>query len=291
VLRLSYLALSSVFTVIRLLPMSDTDKDIEILTLRHQLAILQRQIDTPRLTGTGAFLAALLHRLPKVRLRQLQLIVSPDTIMRWHRDLIRRRHAKISRHQRPGRPPTRRSVQALVLRLARENKSWGYRRIHGELAGLGITVAPSTVWEILKRHGIEPTPDRDHTTWPAFLRSPAQAIVACDFFTATTLTGVTYYVVAVIEHATRRVRILGVTVHPWVIHDPPAYVQVSPYATCCRRARVRRAFRRPAPVRHGRTASRKAVPGKEGGWLAARVEAGTLGHAEVHVPRLRLSVR
>src|SRR5664280_291716 len=84
--------------------MSDTDKDIEILTLRHQLAILQRQIDTPRLTGTGAFLAALLHRLPKVRLRQLQLIVSPDTILRWHRDLIRRRHANISRHQRPGRP-------------------------------------------------------------------------------------------------------------------------------------------------------------------------------------------
>ena len=97
-LRLSYLAVSSVFTVIRLLPMSDTAKDIEILALRHQLAILQRQIDTPRLTGTDrVFLAALLHRLPKVRLRQLQLIVSPDTILRWHRDLIRRRHTKISR--------------------------------------------------------------------------------------------------------------------------------------------------------------------------------------------------
>jgi putative transposase len=106
-----------------------------------------------------------------------------------------------------------------VLRLARENNSWGYRRIHGELAALGITVAPSTVWEILKRHGIEPAPDRDHTTWPAFLRSQAHAIVACDFFTATTLTGATYYVFAVIEHAGRRVRILGVTAHPtqaWV---------------------------------------------------------------------------
>jgi putative transposase len=219
-LRLSYLAVSSVFTVIRLLPVSCTEKDVEILALRHQLAILQRQIDTPRLTGTDrVFLAALLHRLPKVRLRQLQLIVSPDTILRWHRDLIRRRHAKISRRKRPGRPPTRRSIQALVLRLARENNSWGYRRIHGELAGLGITVAPSTVWEILKRHGIEPAPDRDHTTWPAFLRSQAQALVACDFFTATTLTGASYYVFAVIEHAGRRVRILGATAHPtaaWV---------------------------------------------------------------------------
>jgi putative transposase len=105
--RLSYLAVSSVFTVIRLLPVSGTDKDIEILTLRHQLAILQHQFDTPRLTGTDrVFLAALLHRLPQVRLRQLQLIVSPDTTLRWHRDLVRRRHANISRHQRPGRPPT-----------------------------------------------------------------------------------------------------------------------------------------------------------------------------------------
>jgi putative transposase len=142
-LRLSYLAVTSVFTVIRLLPMSDTAKDVEILALRHQLAILQRQIDTPRLTGTDRmFLAALLHRLPRVQLRKLQLIVSPDTILRWHRDLIRRRHTNLSRSKRRGRPPTRRSIQALVLRLARENGSWGYRRIHGELAGLGITVAP-----------------------------------------------------------------------------------------------------------------------------------------------------
>ena len=156
-LRLSYLAVSSVFTVMGLLPMSDTAKDIEILALRHQLAILQRQIDTPRLTGTDrVFLAALLHRLPKVRLRQLQLIVSPDTILRWHRDLIRRRHTKIFRSKRLGRPPTRRSIQALVLRLARENNSWGYRRIHGELAGLRITIAPSTIWESSNGMGSSP---------------------------------------------------------------------------------------------------------------------------------------
>ncbi len=214
-LRLSYLAVSSVFTVMRLLPVNGTDKDIQILALRHQLVILQRQTDRPRLTGTDrVLLAALLHRLPRIRLRQVALIVSADTILRWHRDLIRRRHAKRSRRNRPGRPPTRRSARALVLRLARENSSWGYRRIHGELVALGISLAPSTVWQILKRHGIQPAPHGDHLAWPAFLRGQAPAITACDFFTATTLTGVTYHVFAVIEHATRRVPILAATAHP-----------------------------------------------------------------------------
>jgi putative transposase len=107
-LRLPYLALTSVFTFIRLLPMSDTDKDIEILTLRHQLAVLQRQTDKPRLTPPDrAYLAALLHRFPRARLRQLHLIVSPDTVLRWHRDLLRRHHAKMSaRNGQADRPPT-----------------------------------------------------------------------------------------------------------------------------------------------------------------------------------------
>ncbi|MFB9579561.1 helix-turn-helix domain-containing protein [Streptomyces yanii] len=220
-LRLPYLAVSSVFAFMRRLPMSDVDKDIEILTLRHQLAVLQRQIDRPRVTAADcAFLAAFLHRLPRLKLRQLHLIVSPDTILRWHRDFMRRRHADASRRKRPGRPPTRRAIQALVLRLAHENAGWGYRRIHGELTVLGVKVAPSTVWEILRAHGIEPAPERDRQTWAMFLRSQANAILACDFFTATTLNGASVYVFAVIEHANRRVRILGVTTHPtaaWVI--------------------------------------------------------------------------
>jgi putative transposase len=214
-LRLLYLTLTSAFAALRLLPMSDTDKDIEILTLRHQLTVMQRQTPKPRLTSADrALLAALLHRLPRLRLRQLRLIVSPDTILRQHRDLTRRRHADASRHKNPGRPPTRRTIQSLVLRLARENQSSGYRRIHGELTTLGIEVAPSTVWEILKTHGIEPAPQRDRKTWATFLRSQAHAILACDFFTATTLTGTTYYVFAVIEHASRRIRVLGATDHP-----------------------------------------------------------------------------
>jgi transposase InsO family protein len=215
VLRLPYLALTNVFTFIRLLPMGDSDKNVEILALRHQLAVLQRQIDKPRLAPPDrALLAALLHRLPRARLRQLHLIVSPDTVLRWHRDLLRRHHARASRPKRPGRPPTVRSVKALVVRLAKENSSWGYRRIHGELAALGIKVAPSTVWEILQRNGIEPAPQRDRQTWAVFLRSQAHAILAADFFETRTLTGARLYVFAVIEHATRRVRVLGATAHP-----------------------------------------------------------------------------
>ena len=123
-LRLSYLALTGMITLLRLLPRSNAEKDIEILALRHQLAVLQRQIDKPRLTPPDrAFLAALLHTIPRPTLRRLHLIISPDTILRWHRDLLRRHHAKASRPKRPGRPPTVRSTKRLVLRLANENAS------------------------------------------------------------------------------------------------------------------------------------------------------------------------
>jgi putative transposase len=108
----------------------------------------------------------------------------------------------------------RHESSGLVLRLARENPEWGYRRIHGELAGLGVPVAASTVWEILKNAGIEPAPRRIGPTWSQFLRSQAEAILACDLFTADLLDGTQAYVLAVIEHATRRIRILGVTQHP-----------------------------------------------------------------------------
>lgn len=138
-------------------------------------------------------------------------------MLRWHRELPHRRHAEASRPKRPGRPRTVRSVRALVLRPTRENPSWGYRRIHGELTSLGIKVATTTVRNILKEHGIDPAPERDHTTWAAFLRSQAQAIPAADFFETKTLSGATLYVLAVIEHATRRVRILGATAHPTAV--------------------------------------------------------------------------
>jgi putative transposase len=115
---------------------------------------------------------------------------------------------------RSGRPATRRNIKALVLRLARENPEWGYRRIHGELAGLGVKVAASTVWEILKTNGIGPSRRGTGPTWSPFLRSQAEANLACDFFTVGLLDGTQAYVLAVIEHATRRIRILGATLHP-----------------------------------------------------------------------------
>src|ERR1017187_6615039 len=138
----------------------------------------------------------------------------PDTIVRWHRDIVRRRWAARSKRGRTGRPATRRNIRALARRLARENPGWGYRRIHGELAGLGVKVAASTVWEILKASGIDPGQRQTGPTWPQFLRSQAEAILACDFFTVDLLDGTQASVLAVIEHATRRISILGLTLHP-----------------------------------------------------------------------------
>jgi hypothetical protein len=127
---------------------------------------------------------------------------------------MKQRHARVCRTQRPGRPPTIRSIHVLILRLVRQNPSWGYRRVHGELVTLGIKVAASTVWEILKTEGIDPTPNRSATTWTDFLRSQAHALLSCDFLETITLTGDRQYVLVAIEHATRRVRILGTTAHP-----------------------------------------------------------------------------
>jgi putative transposase len=166
-----------------------------------------------------ALLAALLHRLPRRVLTSLHLIVRPDTVLRWHRDLLARRHGEQSRPKRPGRPRTVRSIRVLVLRLVRDNPGWGYRRVHGELLVLGVKVAASTVWEILRDTGIDPAPERCTTTWANFLRSQAGALLACDFFETITLSGARLYVFAVIEHATRRIRVLGATAHPtasWV---------------------------------------------------------------------------
>ncbi|MEU4807192.1 integrase core domain-containing protein [Actinosynnema sp. NPDC023587] len=221
-LRLAYLGMTNTFALLRLLPMSERDKDVEILALRHQITILERQLGdarTPFSPADRAFLAALLHRLPTATLRQLRLLVRPETVLRWHRALLARHHAARSRPKRSGRPRTIRSIRLLVLRLARENPAWGYRRIHGELLVLGITIAASAVWQILKDAGIDPAPERTTTTWSAFLRSQADALMACDFFETTTLNGTRLHVLAVIEHTSRRIRVLGATAHPtasWV---------------------------------------------------------------------------
>src|SRR6266700_3734546 len=215
-LRFAFLLITRLAAGLRLSRREESWKNAEILILRHQLTVLQRHHPCrPTLTWADrALLATRLSVMPKARRQGLRLLGTPDTILRWHRDIVRGRWAARSMRGKTGRPATRRNIRALVLRLARENPGWGYRRIHGELAGLGVKIAASTVWEILKNAGIHPAPRRAGATWPQFLRSQAEAILACDFFTADLLDGTQAYVLAVIEHATRRIRILGVTVHP-----------------------------------------------------------------------------
>jgi transposase InsO family protein len=224
-LKLIFLIVPRAVALLRLSRREAWWKDAEILMLRHQLAVAQRERPRAhaRLTWADrAWLAMLAGTLPIERLAGMRLIVTPGTILRWHRDIVRRRWARLPRRGRSGRPATHRKVRSVVLRLARENESWGYRRIHGELAGLGITVAPSTVWQILKNAGIDPAPRRDGPGWAEFLRSQAYGILALDFFTAGLLNGSTVYVLAVIEHGTRRIRVLGATEHPvqsWVVQQ------------------------------------------------------------------------
>jgi len=215
-LRFVFLLITRVVAWLRLSRREEAWRITEILILRHQLAVLQRrQPCRPGLNWADrALLAILLGVIPKARRHGLRLLVTPDTMLRWHRDIVRRCWAAKSIRGKSGRPATRRNIKTLVLRLARENPGWGYRRIHGELVGLGVKTAASTVWEILKKAGIDPPPGRSGPTWSRLLRSQAEAMLACDFFTAGLLDGTQGYVLAVIEHATRRIRILGVTLHP-----------------------------------------------------------------------------
>jgi putative transposase len=214
--RLLYLMLLRVLGWITLLARSEASKDAEILVLRHQVLVLRRQVGAPKPSWADrAIISALVRRIP--RPRRLCLLVTPRTLLRWHAHLVRRRWTYPRRG--PGRPPTRPTIRALVLDLAAENPAWGYRRITGELAGLGREAGAATVWQILHKSGIDPVPRRSGPNWGQFLRAQAEGILACDFFHADTITLTRLYCFAVVEHATRRVRVLGVTANPtgaWV---------------------------------------------------------------------------
>ena len=215
-LRLVYLMLVRVLSWLALLARSDAAKDAEILTLRHEVTVLRRTNPRPTMSWLDRSLLSALSRLLPVPLRQVRL-VSPRTLLRWHAQLVT--HRWTYPYRRPGRPPTPPPIRALVLRMARENPRWGYRRIQGELIGLGHQVAASTVWTILKGAGLDPAPRRSGPTWRQFLAAQAHAILAIDFAHVDTVFLRRLYILVVIEHDRRRVHLAGITAHPtgdWV---------------------------------------------------------------------------
>ncbi len=185
--------------------------EVENAVLRHQLRVLRRSVKRPPFERRDRLLlAAASGLLP--RDRWVVFLVSPQTLLRWHRELVRRKWSY--RHRSPGRPPLDPTVRELVLRFARENPRWGCVRIQGELRKLGVPVGATTIRSVLRRSGLGPAPRRGGPSWAEFLRAQAHGMVACDFFTVQTVWLRTLYVLFFIEHGSRRVRVAGVSANP-----------------------------------------------------------------------------
>jgi len=211
-----YRLVHRVLDAIRIHRMDAVAKDAEILVLRHQLAVLRRQVARPRLTWSDRALVGALARLVP-RQRWASFLVTPETILRWHRALVRRHWTYP--HRRHDRPVLPQETVGLIVRLARENPRWGYLRIVGELKKLGVAVSKTSVAAVLRRHRLPPAPRRSGPTWSEFLRAQAKGILAIDFFTVDRITLRRFYVLFVIEIDRRRVHLIGVTANPngpWV---------------------------------------------------------------------------
>jgi hypothetical protein len=213
-----YLGFTGALQSLRLKRREGSDLAIEVVMLRHEVAVLPRQITRPALRPPDRALLARLVRLLDCRFRG-GFSVQPDTLVRWHRDLVRRKRTQPHCPRRPGIPA---GTVAIILQLALENPTWGCRRIQGELAGVGVLLAPSSVWSAFRRHRIDPSPMRTGPSLTAFSRTQASSLLACDFFSVDAVLLKCLYVLFFVDLDTRRVWVTGISAHPegsWIVQQ------------------------------------------------------------------------